>query len=53
MKICLENAIGAIHGAKGACMKDGVVTAGVMAGTWTFFNDCPLILRDVKGLFFP
>jgi hypothetical protein len=51
MEIGLENAIGAVHSAKYSGMKNGIITAGIMAGAGAVPNYSTFVLGDIESLF--
>jgi len=50
MKIGLENTIGAVHGAEGSRVEDGIITAGVVTCSRAFLHNSPMVLGDIEGL---
>jgi hypothetical protein len=48
MKVCLQNAIGAVHGAKCADMQNLIVTAPVCTGARAFFDKSALVSGKKK-----
>jgi hypothetical protein len=51
MKIGLKNAIGAIHGAEGADMKDSIVAAGIVRSPGAVPDKGPFVPCDKKDSF--
>jgi hypothetical protein len=49
MKIGLQNAIRAIHGAKGADMQNLIVATPVSTGAWTFLDKGTLVSGKEKN----
>jgi len=48
MKVCLQNTIRAVHGAKCADMQNLIVTAPVSMGAWAFLDKGALVSGKKK-----
>jgi len=46
MEIGLENAIGTVHAAEGTGVKNGIITAGIVAGARALPDDSPFVNGD-------
>ena len=51
MKVGLQDAIAAIHGAKGADVENFIAAAGIGAGTGAAFNEHPVVSGKKEDLF--